>query len=112
MKKMKFILLLLIIGSICMMPCSENPYIGEYESSDNTILELRSNNYCTIINNKYKEVFYTNGKYDIKDNKISITFGDNEPNYYGASIINGKFEGSNIKITSSLNSKDYIYIKK
>jgi hypothetical protein len=112
MKRVIFIFLILIISSICLTACSENPYIGKYESSNNTILELSANNDCTIINNVYKEAFYTNGKYVIKDNKINITFENNEQNYYGVSSLNGEFEGSKIKISNSLDNKDYIYSKK
>ena len=55
-----------------MIACSKNPYIGKYEAPNNTILELSSNNNCTIINNVYKEAFYTKGKYVIDDNNINI----------------------------------------
>ena len=112
MKRVIFIFLILIISSVCMTACSDNPYIGEYEAPNNTVLELGSNNKCTIINNVYKESFYSNGKYVIKDNNINITLGNDEPNYYGASSLNGKFEASNIKISNSLDNKEYIYLKK
>jgi len=112
MKKMIFIFVFFIVSSICMTSCSENPYTGKYEAPNNTVLELSSNNNCTIINNVYKEAFYTNGKYVIEDNKINITLGNDEPNYYGVSSLNGKFEGSKIKITNSLDNKEYIYLKK
>ena len=89
MKRIIFIFLILIISGVCMTACSDNPYIGEYEALNNTVLELGSNNNCTIINNVYKESFYTKGKYVIKDNKINITFSNDEPNYYGVSSLNG-----------------------
>jgi len=95
-----------------MTACSKNSYTGQYEALNNTILELGLNNNCTIINNVYKEAFYTNGKYVIKDNKINITFENNELNYYGVSSLNGKFEGSEIKIYNSLDNKEYSYSKK
>src|SRR5471030_438486 len=103
MKKVIYIFLFLTISSICMTACSKNSYTGQYEALNNTILELGLNNNCTIINNVYKEAFYTNGKYVIKDNKL---------NYYGVSSLNGKFEGSEIKIYNSLDNKEYSYSKK
>lgn len=112
MKKMIYIFVILIISSICLTACSKNSYIGKYDSTNNTILELNSNNDCTIINNAYKEAFYTNGKYVIEDNKINITFDKDEPNYYGASSLNGEVKGSEIKISNCLDNKDYIYSKK
>ena len=112
MKKVIYIFLILTISSICIIACSENPYIGKYEASNNTVLELDLNDNCTIINTMYKEAFYTYGKYSIEDNKINITIRDDEPNYYGVLGLNGKFEGSNIKIFDSLNNKEYIYSKK
>jgi len=112
MKRIIFIFLILIISGVCMTACSDNPYIGEYEAPNNTVLELGSNNNCTIINNVYKESFYTKGKYVINDNKINIMIKNDEENYYGASSLNGKFEGSEIKISNSLDNKEYIYSKK
>ena len=112
MKKIVYIFLILMFGSICLTSCSKNPYIGKYESTNNTILELNSNNDCTIINNVYKEAFYTTGKYVIEDNKINITFNKDEPNYCGVSSLNGEVEGSEIKISNCLDNKDYIYSKK
>ena len=112
MKKMIFIFVFFIVSSICMTSCSENPYTGKYESSNNTVLELSSNNNCTIINNVYKEAFYTNGKYVVKGNKINITLRNDKPNYYGVSSLNGNFEGSDIKILNCLDGKYYIYLKK
>ena len=51
MKKAIYIFLILAISSICI--CikvrSENPYTGKYENTNNTILELGSDNNCTII---------------------------------------------------------------
>ena len=112
MKKAIYIFLILAISSICITARSENPYTGKYENTNNTILELDSNNNCTIINTMYKEAFYTYGKYSIEDNKINITIRDDEANYYGVSSLNGKFEGSNIKIFDSLNNKEYTYSKR
>jgi len=111
MKRLFFILLILIIGSISMKTYNENPYIGKYQSSNNTTLMLSSNNNCTMIDNLYKGVLYTKGKYVIDNNNINITFDSNEPIYYDVSILTGNFEGSRIKIYNSSEKKYYIYSK-
>lgn len=110
MKKIFFIMLILTI-TISMTACNNNPYIGQYISSDNTILKLDSNDSCTIIRNLYKEAFYSKGKYVIKDNNIVITFDKNDSNYYGISSLKGKFEGSRIELYNSSDNEHYIYDK-
>jgi len=111
MKNIFFIFIILIIGSIFMTACDENPYTGKYQSSNSTILIISSNDNCTIINNLYKEAFYTKGKYVIENNNINITFDNNEPNYYGVSILKGKFECDRIKIYNSSEKYYSIYLK-
>ena len=66
MKKILYVLIILIFSS-SMAACNDNPYVGKYESTDNAIIKLNKNNNCTIINTLYKEAFYTNGKYILKD---------------------------------------------
>lgn len=111
MKNISLIFIILIISSIIMTACDDNPYTGKYRCPDNTILMLSSNKNCTIIYNSYKEAFYTKGKYVIEDNNINITFDDKKPNYYGVSSLKGKFEGSRIKIYNSSQSKYSTYSK-
>lgn len=113
MKKIFFlsILIIIIIISIDIVTFSDNPYIGQYVSPNNTILKLDSNNNCTIINNLYKDSFYTKGKYVIENNNINITFDNNEPNYYGASSLKGNFEGSRIKLYNSVERKYSIFLR-
>ncbi|MDR3594915.1 hypothetical protein [Clostridium sp.] len=112
MKKMLSIFLVFIMGSIFIVGCSNDPYIGRYKSSDNTILELSSNGNCTIINNLYKDVFYTYGKYSINDNEIEITFENNEENYFRVQSLKGKVKGSSIEFYNcSVDGKEWIYSK-
>lgn len=111
MKKILILLLALLISSICLTACEENPYIGKYQSSNNTILILSSNNNCTIINNLYKASFYTKGKYVIENNNINITFDNNGSNYYGVSSLKGNFEGSKIQFCNSPESLYSIFSK-
>lgn len=111
MKKLIYILLFISISSFGFTACSEDPYIGKYQASNSSILVLGGNNSCTIINNSYKEAFYTEGKYVIKDNDINITFNTKETNYYGVPVLKGKFIGNSIKLNDSLCSKTYIYSK-
>lgn len=103
MKKILYILLVFIMSSIFITGCNNDPYSGKYKTSDNTILELSSNGKCKIINNFYKEVFYTYGEYTIKDNEIKITFDKDKQNYLRVEGLNGKVKGSNIEF--------YDYIK-
>lgn len=115
MKKINFILLLMLCGFIITICVSKNPYknpyTGKYLSKNDTILKLEPNTDCTIIQNLYKEAFYTNGKYVIKDNNITITFSNNEQNYYGASTLRGKVEGSKITLYDKLDDKHHIFLK-
>lgn len=110
MKKIYFILIILIF-SYFMVACNDNPYVGKYKSADNTILEMNKNNKCTIINTVYKDTFYTNGKYVIKDNKVNITFNKKQTYYFGVSSLSGKFEGSRIKLYNVNAQKYDIYSK-
>lgn len=110
MKKILYVLIILIFSSF-MAACNDNPYVGKYKSADNTILELNKNNNCTIINTLYKEAFYTNGKYTLKDNNINITFDKKQTNYFGVSSLSGKFEGNRIKLNNTKGNKYYIYSK-
>ncbi|MVX66604.1 hypothetical protein [Clostridium chromiireducens] len=112
MKKMLSVFLIFIMSSIFIVGCSNDPYIGRYRSSDNTILELNSNGNCTIINNFYKDVFYTYAKYSIEDNEIEIVFENNEQNYFRTKSLKGKVKGSNIEFYnySSVKEED-IYSK-
>ena len=81
-----------------------DPYAGKYKTSNNTILELNSNGKFKIINNLYKEVFCTYGKYNTNDNEIEIDINDDKENYLGVKCLKGKVKGSNIEF--------YDYLKK
>lgn len=112
MKKILSILLVFIISSIFIVSCNNDPYIGKYKTSNNTILELSSNGKCQVINNVYKDVFYTYGKYTIKDNEIEITFEKDEENYLRVEGLKGKVKGSNIEFYNYLGQgKECIYSK-
>lgn len=97
MKKIISILLFFIIISIFMTGCNNDPYSGKYKTSDNTILELSSNGKCKVINNFYKDVFYTYGEYTIKDNEIEIIFDKDKQDYLSVESLKGKVKGSNIE---------------
>lgn len=108
--KRVFLWLLAIIIIISIAGCNNNPYAGEYKTSDNTILELNSNGKCKVINNSYKDVFYTYGKYTINDNKIEITFDEDKQNYMRVKSLNGEVKGSNIEFYDYL-GKESTYSK-
>lgn len=98
--------------SIFIEGCNSDPYAGKYKTSDNTILELSSNGKCEIINNFYKEVFYTEGEYTINDNSIKITFDKDKENYLRVECLKGKVKGSNIEFYDYLRKgKKCIYSK-
>lgn len=97
MKKIVYIVLFFIISSIFIIGCNKDSYSGEYKSIDNTILELDSNGKCKVINNFYKDVFYTYGEYTIDDNEIKITFDNDKQNYLNIKSLEGKVKGSNIE---------------
>lgn len=111
MKKKFFIMLILIISNFYIVSCDESSYSGKYECNNNIILELSSDGQCSIIENVYKDAFYTKGKYIIEDNNITITFKNNKTNYYGASSLKGKFEGRKLKIYN-LSANGYFVLKK
>lgn len=116
MKKIFLAFLAFIIGifivGIFIVGCNNAPYAGKYKTSDNTILELNSDGKCTVINNLYKDVFYTYGKYTIKDNKIEITFDENKQNYMRVKSLNGEVKGSNIEFYNYLGEgKECTYFK-
>lgn len=108
---MKRIFIILIILFICIniSACSENPYSGQYMSTNNIIIKLDSNNNCTIIDTIYKEAFYAEGKYTINNNNIDISFSKSD--YCGEKSLKGKFEGSSIEIYDALYNKYVIYYK-
>ncbi|CUU46764.1 hypothetical protein [Clostridium beijerinckii] len=104
------LLAIVIIISIAGCNNNNNPYAGEYKTSDNTILELNSNGKCKVINNSYKDVFYTYGKYTINDNKIEITFDEDKQNYMRVKSLSGEVKGSNIEFYDYL-GKESTYSK-
>lgn len=113
MKKIFFVLLAFIIGSF-MIGCNSNhdPYAGEYKTTDNTILELNSDGTCKVINNFYKDVFYTYGKYSINDNKIKIIFEKDKQNYLRVESLKGEVKGSNIELNNyPVEGKEWTYFK-
>ncbi|OOM70449.1 hypothetical protein CLPUN_52200 [Clostridium puniceum] len=112
MKKIISILLVFIIISIVIANHNNDSYTGKYKDSNNTILELSSNGKCTIINSFYKDVFYTYGKYTIKDNEIEINFDKDKENYLRVESLEGKVKGSNIEFHNYLTEgKECVYSK-
>nr|WP_207715107.1 hypothetical protein [Clostridium beijerinckii] len=100
------------IMSIFISGCDNDPYAGKYKTPNNVILELSSNGNCKIINNFYKEVFYTYGRYTINDNEIEITFDKNKENYLRVEYLKGKVKGSNIEFYNYLGQgKECVYSK-
>lgn len=119
MKKILFTLLFIAAGA-CMIiglydtkACENNPYSGQYVSqdNDNISLKLNSNNKCTFINSLYKEVFYTDGKYVIKNNHIKITLNKNGNDYSQNSKLQGVVEGSRVKLLDTSDHKYSIFLK-
>ncbi len=108
--KRVFLGLLAIIIIISIGGCDNSPYTGKYKTSDDTILELNSDGKCKVINNSYKDVFYTYGKYAINDNKIEITFDEDKQNYMRVKSLNGEVKGSNIEFYDYL-GKESTYSK-
>lgn len=91
--------------------CNDDPYAGEYVSSDNTIIKLYPNNKCTIIKTLDKESFNNAGKYTIENNNLNIKLENGGSNYYGIAALKGVVEGSRIKVYDSLENKYCIYFK-
>lgn len=111
MKRIFFVFIFFIMG-IFIVGCDNDPYEGKYKTFNNTILELSSNGKCKIINNFYKEAFYTYGKYTINDNEIEITFEKDKENYLRVECLKRKVKGSNIEFYDYLgDGKERIYSK-
>lgn len=112
MKKIVSIFLFFAIISIVMMGGRSNPYSGKYITSNNTILELNSTGKCKVINNFYKDVFYTYGQYTISDNEIEIIFDKDKRNYLNVESLKGKVKGSNIVFYDYIQEgKECVYSK-
>lgn len=112
MKKIIYILLAFIVIGIFIAEHDDNPYSGKYESSNNTILELNSNGKCKVIDNFYKDVFYTYGEYTVKNNEIEITFDKDKQNYLRVDSLKGKVEGKNIEFQNYIEKgTDCVYSK-
>jgi len=112
MKKLIF-LILIVITIVLAKGFGENSYTkglytGKYVSKCNTILELRKNDNCTIINTVYKDAFYSEGTYVVDNNNIKITFNKNKSDYYKGTL-EGKVDGSTIKFDDK--SEDNIFVK-
>jgi hypothetical protein len=98
--------------SIFIVGCDNDPYEGKYKTLNNTILELSSDGKCTIINNFYKESFYTYGKYTVYNNELEITFDKDKENYLRVESLKGKVKGSNIEFYDYLEKgKECTYSK-
>lgn len=110
MKKIAAFLSLILVVILFVTAHSSNPYTGKYGSNDNVILKLEKNNKCEIIKDEYKDAFYFDGKYTIKDNKVKITFNKGQ-NYYGITGIEGKAEGNKITLYDPFVKGDIIYFK-
>jgi len=112
MKKIVSIFLFFAIISIVMMGGSSNSYSGKYITSNNAILELNSTGKCKVINNFYKDVFYTYGQYTISDNEIEIIFDKDKRNYLNVESLKGKVKGSNIVFYDYIQEgKECVYSK-
>lgn len=113
MKKIFFVILVFIITVSIIAGYNNDPYAGKYKTSDNTILELNSaDGSCKVINNFYKDVFYTYGKYTINHNKIEITFDNDKQNYLRVEGLEGEVKGSNIEFYNYLGEgKECTYYK-
>lgn len=111
MKKI-FLPFICVIMLVCIVDFDNDPYAGKYKTANNIILELNSNGDCKIIDNLYKEVFYTYGKYDIKDNEIEIHINDDKENYIGVKSLKGKVKGSNIEFDDYLEKGNKIVYSK
>ncbi|MDP4177244.1 MAG: hypothetical protein Q8900_02755 [Bacillota bacterium] len=118
LKKIFFILVIALAGTLAVISVNtnafnNNPYEGQYVSRDNSniTLKLDSNNKCTMTYTLYKDAECTDGKYEVNDNKINITFDSKKDNYCGASSLQGEVEGSRIKVYSSLDNKYLVFLK-
>ncbi|MFW2487886.1 hypothetical protein [Clostridium chromiireducens] len=112
MKKIVSILLFFIMINIFISGSTNDPYSGKYKTSDNTILELTSNGRCKVIDNFYKDVFYTYGEYTIEDNEIKITFDKDKRNYLNVESLKGKVKGSSIEFYDyTQDGKEWVYSK-
>ena len=87
--KRVFFMFIVFTMSVFIIGCDNDPYVGKYKTSNNMILDLSLNGNCKIINNFYKEAFYTNGRHTIKDNEIEITY-NNKQNYLRVECLKGK----------------------
>lgn len=115
MKRLAFVIIFIlftIYATGCSLYGYNNPYKGVYVSSNSTILKLKGNNRCEMVINLYKNAFYADGKYTVKDNNISIIFDKNQVSYYGIRYLSGKFEGDRLSIYFAPQKKYYVYIKK
>jgi len=110
----KIVAVLIILSVVCyevykVYNYGGSPYLGKYESLENsTTLLLKRNNKCVLIGKDYKDTFYEYGKYNIKNNEIKIHFNKNDNDN---SNLEGKFEGSSIKIFNKLEEENNIYYK-
>ncbi|AQR93641.1 MULTISPECIES: hypothetical protein [Clostridium] len=111
MKRIFFLFTFFIMG-ISIVGCDNDPYAGKYKTFNNTILELSSNGRCKMINNFYKESFYTYGKYTINNNELEITFDKDKENYLRVESLKGKVKGCNIEFYDYLGKgKECTYSK-
>lgn len=90
---------------------TDDPYTGKYDTNGNITLELKRNGKCTLEANSYKNVFYTEGRYSIKDNNITIDIPKSECSYFGGTSIKGKFQGNRLEIYDFIQKRNYDYYR-